>query len=434
MQKKIQRAVTDRFHKLARKAAEVLQRRANPILTSQVRLKPDGLIRGAALVAHVVEGVMLHKDDPLLRTHNHFLEAKLIASCLLERGYTVDFINYENGGFVPRKTYDLFISARKHMERVAARLNPDCIKIVHLDTSHWLQNNHAALDRLHDVRNRRGVALQSYKAIEHNRGIEAADFATLLGNQCTYRSYAFAGKPVFQVPNPGTSVYGWDGTKDFETCRKSFIWLGSAGLVHKGLDVVLEAFARMPELHLTVCGPIEKDRHFADAFRAELYQTPNIHTHGWIDVTGPEFAALVNRTIGHVYPTCAEGAAGAVINSMHAGLIPVTTAQSGVDIDASFGRLLPDLSVEAVVEAVRAIAALPPQRLAAMARASQDEAQRVYSQERYREVFGHAIDQILTVGSAGLGPGFVSMRAVGADSQFSGGPEMGHHEASVERS
>ena len=38
--------------------------------------------------------------------------------------------------------------------------------------------------------------------------------------------------------------------KDFEVCRPHFMWLGSRGFVHKGLDVVLEAFSEMPELAL----------------------------------------------------------------------------------------------------------------------------------------------------------------------------------------
>ncbi|QVL50325.1 MAG: glycosyltransferase [Thiocapsa sp.] len=367
---------------------------------------------------------MLREDDPVLRTHNHFIEASSIASCLLERGYTVDFIDYRNPGFVPRKRYDLFVSARTNFERIARRLNPDCVKIVHLDTSHWLSNNHAALVRLRDVCNRRGVALSSYRPIEYNRGIEEADCATLLGNEVTHETYAFAGKTVFQIPNPGSTEYAWDDNKDFDACRNRFLWLGSAGFVHKGLDLALEAFARMPGLHLTVCGPIERDRHFEDAFRKELYETPNIHTHGWVDVTGAEFAALASRTIGHIYPTCAEGAAGAVVNCMHFGLVPITTPQAGVDVDPSFGLVLPELSVKAVQDAVRTIAGLPTDRLAAMARMSQSEARRVYSREHYEEVFGAVIDRILAVGPGNLVPGFVPMEALSASATHLGGSDL----------
>ena len=63
--------------------------------------------------------------------------------------------------------------------------------------------------------------------------------------------------------------------------------------MHKGLDLVLEAFARMPELHLTVCGPIHEEPAFEAAFRRELYETPNIETLGWVDIASPAFAELL---------------------------------------------------------------------------------------------------------------------------------------------
>ena len=75
--------------------------------------------------------------------------------------------------------------------------------------------------------------------------------------------------------------------------RGRFLWIGSQGLVHKGLDLVLEAFARMPDLHLTVCGPIREEPAFEAAFRRELYATPNIETLGWVDIASPAFADLL---------------------------------------------------------------------------------------------------------------------------------------------
>ena len=68
----------------------------------------------------------------------------------------------------------------------------------------------------------------------------------------------------------------WPDQKDFDRCRNSFLWFGSNALVHKGLDRVLEAFAEMPEYHLTVCGPIHEERDFLATYHRELFDTPNI--------------------------------------------------------------------------------------------------------------------------------------------------------------
>ena len=140
------------------------------------------------------------------------------------------------------------------------------------------------------LRDRRGVALDSHKFIGINRAIEAADYATLIGNGFDYATYAFAGKPVFQVPNPAAVTYPFPEAKDFAAARRRFLWIGSQGFVHKGLDLVLEAFARMPDHHLTVCGPLDAEPAFVAAFRRELFETPNIETLGWVDIASPAFA------------------------------------------------------------------------------------------------------------------------------------------------
>jgi glycosyltransferase involved in cell wall biosynthesis len=273
-------AVAAPLRRLAERARGAYGRMTDPDRRNLVSLRPEGPARGTALVAHVVEGLMAAPDDPLIRRHNHFDEARLIAEALLERGFAVDVISYRNRWFVPKKPYDLFICSREHFEVLVGRMPPRCITIVHLDTAHWLANNAAATARLREVQQRRGVALWSMMPIGMNRGIEAADYATLLGNGFDHETYAYAGKQVFQVPNPGTLLHPWDDAKDFAACRNRFLWLGSNGLVHKGLDLVLEAFARMPEMHLTVCGPLARDPHFVRAFQRELKETPNLHAHG----------------------------------------------------------------------------------------------------------------------------------------------------------
>ena len=75
--------------------------------------------------------------------------------------------------------------------------------------------------------------------------------------------------------------YPWPEAKDFEACRTRFLWLGSRGMVFKGLDLVLDAFVQMPEYHLTVCGPVAKEKDFEQVYYQELYHTSNIHTYGW---------------------------------------------------------------------------------------------------------------------------------------------------------
>jgi hypothetical protein len=141
-----------------------------------------------------------------------------MVDALLERGYAVDVISYRNTTFRPRRHYDILFSARVHFDLIAGRLPRESINIVHLDTSHWLQNNAAALNRCLQVHRKRGVDLESCKLLEQSRTIDSADYATLLNNEVTYETYRFDRIPIFQVPNP--TVCPWRAIR--RSMRPSF--------------------------------------------------------------------------------------------------------------------------------------------------------------------------------------------------------------------
>jgi len=371
------------------------RRLSRPEELAQVRLRPPGPVRGQILLAHRIEGFLREHEDPLLKTHNHFGEAAAMAAGLLERGYVVDVISHMRRRFRPRERYDLFIGCRETFEEVAATLPADCVKVVHLDTAHWVYNNHASLGRSLEVQHRSGITPERHITVDPNSAIECADYATVLGNDFVYGTYAFSGKAIFEIANPATIASAWMPDKDFEACRRRFIWLGSRGLAHKGLGRVLEAFAGMQELHLTVCGPLAHEPEFCRAYRRELEHAPNIQVYGWIDVTSAAFRALARSSLGVVFPSCAEAQAGAVINCMQAGLIPLVSRQVGLDVSSEFGVLLCDDSVKGIREAVRRLAERGADELAAMSRSTWEMVQANHTHARYQKVFGATVDRIL---------------------------------------
>ena len=178
--------------------------------------------------------------------------------------------------------------------------------------------------------------------------------------------------------------------------RNRYLWFGSAGLVHKGLDVVLEAFAAMPDFHLTVCGPISGEEGFTQAFQKELYETDNIDTVGWVDVESQAFIDILNRCVGTIYPSASEGGGGCVITCMHAGLIPLVSREASVDI-GDFGVLLKDISVAEVTAAVQGLSALPAQELQRRAQASWQHVRQHHTREAFAQKFKTVIYEITSL-------------------------------------
>jgi hypothetical protein len=71
------------------------------------------------------------------------------------------------------------------------------------------------------------------------------------GNDFTIGTFRYAGKPIYRLPII-CPTSPWPQDKDHGACRKCFLWFGSQGFLHKGLDLVLEVFAGLPDHHLTV--------------------------------------------------------------------------------------------------------------------------------------------------------------------------------------
>ncbi len=326
-------------------------------------LKPDGISIGNVLLAYIIDPFLLKKGEKVPNSHTHFWESILIANTFLDLNYTVDVISYRNKIFKPDKRYDFFLSARTNFQRISELLNEDCIKIVNLDMAHWVVNNYNAHVRCFNLFKRRNAVIRNYKLQDENLAIEFADYGTVLGNEFTVNTYRYAGKPLFRVPLPTCAVFPSFEDKDYDIIKKNYVWFGSHGFVHKGLDLVLEAFAQMPEYNLTVCGPIVMEKEFEKVYNNELYNTPNIKTIGWIDVDSGEFKSILQQSIGIVFPSCAEGGGGSVITCMQGGLIPIVTYEASVDVEDNYGIMLKSPTIDAIKNAVRLLSSLPGESL-----------------------------------------------------------------------
>lgn len=273
-----------------------------------VSLHPEHVSHGTVLLSWLIDPFLLKPGESMPNSHTQYQDCAEMAKTFLDLGYAVDVIDSHNQIFEPTKPYELFIGHRINFDWIAGLLNDECIKIAHLDTAHWVFNNHATYRRKFELQRRRGVTIMSsHRLVEHNLAIENANYGVAYGNAFTLDTYRYANTPLFRVPISTCAQFPWPENKDFEACRSNFLWFGSGGFVHKGLDLVLEAFAQIPEHHLYVCGPLLKEKDFVKAYYKELYQTPNIHAVGWVDVDGPAFREIANKCLGLVYVSCSEG-------------------------------------------------------------------------------------------------------------------------------
>jgi glycosyltransferase involved in cell wall biosynthesis len=358
-----------------------------------ISLTPDGTPKGSVLLSYIIDGFYLKPGEPIPKTHTNIWQSVQMAQTFLELGYAVDAIHYTNHRFVPRKDYAFVVDVRHNLARLTPLLNQDCIKIMHIDAAHILFHNAAEARRLLELQQRRGVTLRPQRFEMPNYCIEHADYATTTGNDFTVNTFSYAKKKIFKLPTPCGIAIDWP-VRDFAGCRNHFLWFSSSGPVHKGLDLALEAFADLPDCHLTICGPFDKDKAFVDAYYRELYETENIHTVGWVDLDSGTFIELTRSCCAVLHLSCSEGGAPSVKMGMHAGLIPIISYESGVDVE-DFGYLLHDCSVANIKRVVKAVSELPQPMMAAKWRDCWEYARQRHTRENFSKAYRTVISQII---------------------------------------
>ena len=347
----------------------------------------------AALVSYV-SAPFKHGSGSTLFTHAGV--PKLMARALQELGYTVDVIEWDNTAFRPRKEYQLFIGhAGMNFERLARRLGPNCVKIYFSTGTYWREHNRAEKQRFDDLERRRGVRLPPDRPIENSEegANEIADGIICLGNHLARESYA-KFPVVYNLNNaayplPNSPLMHEDGARP-----TGFLFLSSEGNVHKGLDLLLETFAR-PDVQaisqLYICQKIRPDFHAL--YQRELEDTPNIHFVGHVDLQSERFQEIRQKCTFLIHPSCAEGQPGAVLDGMRYGLIPVLTPENHIDVE-DCGFLI-TASLPEMAEEVKRLSRLPTEERRQLALNAQEAVLKDFSPDGFFQNIKQAISAIV---------------------------------------
>lgn len=366
------------------KYKEIIQRILFRVHKKTIHLHPHGKSRGNVLLSYITYPFLVDKKKDMTG-HTNYFEARAMADEFLSRGYAVDVIDTTNASFIPKKNYDFFIDTHDNMERLAPLLNKDCVKILHTTTCHWLFNNTASYQRASNLFLRRNVALKPERLLTPRNNSEHADILLLLGNEHTQSTYGHTNKPIHTIPISTTLTYSYDEHKDFKNTKKNFVWLGGAGAVHKGVDLLLEAFSHTSELTLTLCGKYT-DPQFVAVYDKEINRTPQIVSKGNLDLGGKIFDTIRKSSTFIISPSCAEGQSGSVIIGMHAGLIPIISKESGINTH-DFGITLKNNSLEEIEKTAREASLLPDETLREMSRRACAYAQKYHTRAMFTKKF-----------------------------------------------
>jgi glycosyltransferase involved in cell wall biosynthesis len=298
-------------------------------------------------------------------SHTNYFEAMEIAKVLNQLGYNVDAADYFYEGKIDYSRYDFIIGFGEPLINSFYNRTREITTVYYGTGMHVCTQNHNTLNRIKEVYSKKGVWLpESGRIVDKAWSIQTTlvDAMILLGNDEVTKTYSpyFKGK-IINIPASFYTVADYKeiiAAKDFNKARKNFLWFGSSGLIHKGLDLLLDIFYSRNDIDLHICGPINNEPGFAKAYHKELTAKANIHNYGFVSLDSGLFKELLKTCAFVIFPSCSEGGGAAILSVCgNGGLIPLLSKEASVDTE-NFGFLFEEINTESISKVINSVITL----------------------------------------------------------------------------
>ena len=337
------------------------------------------------------------KGQQTIRFSNDGL-ARYWPRVLNQLGYMVDVISWTDNNFVPKYSYDLYIfHGAQNYDHLKKYVSPKA-KVIHFTTTtYWRFNNEAEASRVSAFEKRHKVKLNKGRFI--NRCIDddsdalniRADGIIALGNSKIRDTYPLKSK-VFAINNASYPDSHFDEyRKDYSKAKNRFLFFAGAGNLHKGLDLVIEAFVSTPDLDLYIV--TVREEKILKLLSREL-KYPNINILNEVNMRTKEFYDSMDKCAFVILPSCSEGQAGSVVEAMNQGLIPVVSKETFLDT-GDFGETLKNNSIECIKNTVERLSSLDADEVKKLSYKSRAAAVKDHSPEKFRKDLKKAIKTII---------------------------------------
>ncbi|PSV98601.1 glycosyltransferase [Photobacterium iliopiscarium] len=285
--------------------------------------------------------------------HSNYQESIAIAEVFDQLGFIVDIVNNDEFTSLNLNNYDCVFGEGLPLYQ-ASQIQE--INTIYYGTGsypwHCTFNSILRLKNFHDKYG--GVYTSSGRLQDQRWSIAAtlSDSVICIGNNNTKNTFINNGccivkniRPTFHRRNDDLELLN---SKNISKSKRNILWFGSYGLIHKGLDLAIEAIRNKPDWTLHVCGKLSEEQNIID----QIKLPENVVLHGFVDILGDKFKNLISDCLFVTLPSVSEGLATAVITCMgNGGLIPIITKNCGID----FSPFTIEADVDSILDMINKI-------------------------------------------------------------------------------
>lgn len=335
--------------------------------------------------------------------HANFYQAVQMAHALIKSDFCIDvcFCNdplaFE---FIKNKKYDVVIGLGDVYKKACEHCsNEGTIKILFVTENFPLVVEKKFSERIEYFKSRHPKV--SFKSSPVRSGyydeeiFKMSNYAIAMTSSFNMEPMKAYVKKAYQInanvlQNAAYRFVKSERLSNIKASRNRFLWFGSLGLIHKGVDILLDAFKELPELSLEFYGLYASEKKLFNELKPM-----NANDCGCVNVQKEEFIEkVVSRHCFMLLTSCSEGMSTAVATCMLHGIIPVVTKESGFEPCDCIIEL-PDYKVETVKNAVLKLCDMSDEDVLNLSEKAYNYARANFSLEHFDFSFENALKDIL---------------------------------------
>lgn len=274
-------------------------------------------------------------------------ESQIIIQSLIENHFVVDVVDCNNN-IVTRNDYDIILGFGKAFRNACAN-NQNAKKILYLTEKPPSFSKEKEKERIEYFYERHRKRINYTRSgLYYND--EDFSFVNAILYVGTENDKIYLPKYILSHPIRVTGLQNTNYSPQYriiENSKKHFLWLGSLGAIHKGLDILIDVFNEQTDVYLHICGLSIVEKKLLP----KILDSSIIIDHGFVDINSNQFLEIANTCSFIIMPSCSEAISTSVITATLHGLIPLVTRETSFEIDEC-GQYLDLYSVEYIASVI----------------------------------------------------------------------------------